>query len=148
MTRRKKEEIREVEFYFSDDGGLDTESCELCGSSFYMPEIVTMLRGFYICPICVLGDVSFTVKRLEKRIADRSCLQGCSNEDPEDQEAVLEEYLAVAKTLRRSKYVQGDHFRFSDIPGGLTAAALAGVSRQLEDLARSGADKAGKVKAA
>lgn len=104
--------------------------CDLCDCWFYPAEggIITMLRGFIVCPTCATCS-EFAILSATKAANDKERLAR-REEKPIDREDVRKEYLALIADLRSFKSEE-------EIPGIITARALAGASDTLRRL-RSG----------
>jgi hypothetical protein len=116
------------------DPDISRLHCDLCDGIFYQAEggIITMLRGFIVCPTCALCP-EFAILSATKAANDRERLARWG-EKPADQKGIRKEYLALIKGLRSFKSVD-------EIPGIITARALAGASETLMRL-RDGGGKA------
>ncbi|MHB1011652.1 MAG: hypothetical protein ACYC37_01885 [Desulfobacteria bacterium] len=125
-TKKEEQGIR-----FSFNVGLDVDrngevQCDLCDGHFVYPGVETMLRGFIVCPICVLADFpQYAAANAERTANDKERLAQ-REKDPIDQEDVRKEYLALVEELRGIKSIH-------EIPGGITARALAAASDTLRN---------------
>ncbi|HJX15879.1 MAG TPA: hypothetical protein VJ386_09095 [Candidatus Deferrimicrobiaceae bacterium] len=124
-TRTEKEEVR-FSFDVSSDFSLKEEGqCDLCYGHFLSPGVDTMLRGFLVCPYCVLTGPKYAALNVEETANDKERLAQ-RDENPIDQQDIKTEYLILAEGLRSLKF-------FNEIPGGITARHLAAASLELRD---------------
>ncbi len=121
-----KTEVGEVRFTFCDEqefkGAEPGIDCDYCGERYQAPGVVTLLRGFCICPACVL----LPVENVAEKAKNVRCRMR-QEEDPAERKDIGREYLAISKGLHGVE-------SFRDLAGGATAIALAMVP--LETVAR------------
>jgi hypothetical protein len=125
-TKKEEQGIRfrfDVSLYVDRNGEAQ---CGLCDGHFVYPGVETMLRGFIVCPICVLADFPQYATAAAARSANDKERLAQREKDPIDQEDVRKEYLALVEELRGVKSLH-------EIPGGITARALAAASGTLRD---------------
>ncbi len=124
MTTRKEE----VRFTFDDgdhSGAVRGKTqCGICSGRFKMPEVATNLCDFFICPSCVLSGPVAVAEEAKRTAGDKDRLAAMWNcEDPDDARGMASEYRALVTKLRRVK-------SFYELPGGLIALAIAGVTAE------------------
>lgn len=119
MATKKKE--KEIRFEFAS-GDLEPDQkgyvrCDICYCDFPEPDVEIMLRGYTVCPGCVISgpvDVAAEAKRTARskdRIAQRE-------KDPDDQRDIAADYRVLVKQLRGVD-------SFENIAGGFVALAIA-----------------------
>ncbi len=126
---KEKQGIRfEFEAYAYDDLLGKEVQCDLCYGHFVSPGVETMLRGFIVCPLCVLASFpEFAIMNAEKTANDKERIaKRPMASTPIDQRDVRNEYLALVEDLRPIKSLH-------EITGGITARALAAASDTLRN---------------
>lgn len=127
-----KKEEREIQFQFEayayDDCIGQEVQCDLCYHRFVSPGVETMLRGFIVCPMCVLVSFPEWAIKNAKETADNKerIARRPMASTPTDQRDIRDEYLSLVEDLRSVKSIL-------EIPGGITARALAAASDTLRD---------------
>ena len=122
----KKAEKQEVEVKFAfDDGDCSgaargKTTCGICFGRFKMPQVATTLRGFFICPSCVLSGPAAVAAEANRTAGSKDRLEKLC-EDPADGRDIGKEYRALANRLRRVK-------SFYEIRGGMVALTIASVT--------------------
>lgn len=120
----KRAERQEVQFAFDDGDGLGDARgktiCGICFGRFTMPQVATRLRGFFICPSCVLSGLAAVAAEAKRTAGGKDRLAKLC-EDPADTRSIAKECLALASELRRVK-------SFYEIRGGEIAVMIAAVT--------------------
>ncbi len=118
MATKKEEEIR---FQFASEdleaGQKRHIRCDICYSDFPEPDVEIMLRGYTVCPGCVLsGPVDVAAEA--ERTAERKDRLAQRDEDPDDQRDIAADSRVLVKQLRHVD-------SFENIAGGHVALAIA-----------------------
>jgi hypothetical protein len=117
-TKKKEEEIR---FQFASEDQVADEKghirCDICYFDFPEPDVEIMLRGYTVCPGCVLSGPAAVAADAERTAGNKVRLAQ-RDKDPDDQRDVAADLRVLVKQLRRVD-------SFGNIAGGPVALAIA-----------------------